>query len=161
MGTVKTLTRTNQVLRRLRHLMKTVHVEIRQRAYQLFQEKGSHPGYELEDWLEAERQVLWSPNAELVETADEVLIAAEVDGFDAQNLQVDLLPDSITIEGAMPAAETPHGKRLLRQFDLPARIIPDDAAAALNDGVLRIVARKQPAAARTAGDAAKARVAAA
>jgi hypothetical protein len=32
--------------------------QIRERAYQLFQERGSTPGYENEDWLKAEREVL-------------------------------------------------------------------------------------------------------
>ncbi len=32
--------------------------KIRERAYQLYQERGSTPGHENEDWLRAEREVL-------------------------------------------------------------------------------------------------------
>jgi hypothetical protein len=32
--------------------------QIRERAYQLFQERGSVPGHEHEDWVRAEREVL-------------------------------------------------------------------------------------------------------
>jgi hypothetical protein len=32
--------------------------QIRERAYQLYQERGSTPGHENEDWLTAEREVL-------------------------------------------------------------------------------------------------------
>jgi hypothetical protein len=32
--------------------------KIRERAYQLYQERGSVPGFEHEDWLRAEREVL-------------------------------------------------------------------------------------------------------
>ena len=32
--------------------------EIRLRAYELYEQRGRLPGYENEDWLEAERQVL-------------------------------------------------------------------------------------------------------
>ena len=32
--------------------------KIRERAYQLYQERGSTPGFENEDWLRAEREVL-------------------------------------------------------------------------------------------------------
>jgi|HubBroStandDraft_6_1064221.scaffolds.fasta_scaffold208437_2 hypothetical protein len=32
--------------------------QIRQRAYELYQERGSTPGHENEDWLQAEREVL-------------------------------------------------------------------------------------------------------
>ena len=31
---------------------------IAQRAYELYQHRGGHPGREFEDWLEAEREVL-------------------------------------------------------------------------------------------------------
>jgi hypothetical protein len=39
---------------------------IAQRAYELYQLRGGHPGREFEDWLEAEREVLsaFSPAAE-------------------------------------------------------------------------------------------------
>ena len=39
---------------------------IAQRAYELYQLRGGHPGREFEDWLEAEREVLStsSPTAE-------------------------------------------------------------------------------------------------
>ena len=38
---------------------------IAQRAYELYQLRGGHPGSEFEDWLEAEREVLsaFSPTA--------------------------------------------------------------------------------------------------
>jgi len=30
---------------------------IRQRAYELFEERGQQPGHEVEDWLQAEREL--------------------------------------------------------------------------------------------------------
>jgi hypothetical protein len=53
-------------------------------------------------------------------------------------LQVDVLPDSITIEGKVKGSE----RRLLHQFALPARIDPDQVEAIVDAGVLSIVARK-------------------
>jgi hypothetical protein len=35
---------------------------IRERAYQLYQERGSTPGFENEDWLKAEREILAHPS---------------------------------------------------------------------------------------------------
>ena len=32
------------------------HDEIARRAYELFEERGSEPGHELEDWFQAERE---------------------------------------------------------------------------------------------------------
>ena len=39
---------------------------IRDRAYAMFRERGFSDGYDLEDWLSAERQICW-PTAELEE----------------------------------------------------------------------------------------------
>ena len=36
-----------------------LHIEIERRAYELAQRRGFDPGHELEDWLEAERQVVF------------------------------------------------------------------------------------------------------
>jgi hypothetical protein len=36
--------------------------KFRERAYQLYQERGSTPGFENEDWLRAEREVLARQN---------------------------------------------------------------------------------------------------
>jgi hypothetical protein len=36
--------------------------KIRERAYQLYQERGATPGFENEDWLRAEREVLARQN---------------------------------------------------------------------------------------------------
>lgn len=31
--------------------------EIRNRAYEIYVQRGRHPGFELEDWLQAEREI--------------------------------------------------------------------------------------------------------
>jgi HSP20 family protein len=149
---VMTITRTDQALHRLRELMDTLQNDIRRRAYYLFRQKGCLQGHALADWAEAEREVLCRPPSEFAETNEEIRIRALVPGFSARALAVDVLPYSITIEGQVkytehPAEEKIHfsefgEKRLIRQFDLPARIDPNEVTAALEDGVLRIAAKK-------------------
>jgi len=34
--------------------------EIRRRAFSFFEERGAAPGRDLDDWLAAEREILWS-----------------------------------------------------------------------------------------------------
>ena len=36
----------------------TLEQEIRDRAYEIFLQRGGQPGYEMEDWLQAEREIL-------------------------------------------------------------------------------------------------------
>jgi HSP20 family molecular chaperone IbpA len=117
--------------------MKAVHDEVRQRAFCVFQDRRCEAGHELEDWLEAERDVLFSPRCELAETRDQIRIRASVPGFSARTLQVDVLPDSI-IDGRLEGTE----RQLLPQFALPARIDLDEVEATVDEGVLSIVARK-------------------
>lgn len=38
-------------------LYSTREEEIRNRAYEIYLERGGQPGYELEDWLQAEREL--------------------------------------------------------------------------------------------------------
>ena len=54
---VKTVNSPHRVLNHLAQLMKSVHEQIRARAFQ--QQHGE--GHELENWLAAERDVLYSP----------------------------------------------------------------------------------------------------
>jgi hypothetical protein len=42
---------------RKRLLHSTGEQEIRDRAYEIYLERGAQPGYELEDWLQAEREL--------------------------------------------------------------------------------------------------------
>jgi hypothetical protein len=44
------------VKERERLLHSTREEEIRNRAYEIYLERGGQPGYEVEDWLQAERQ---------------------------------------------------------------------------------------------------------
>jgi HSP20 family molecular chaperone IbpA len=146
---VKTVNSPQRVLNHLAQLMKSVHEQIRARA---FQRPGE--GHELEDWLAAERDVLYSPPCILTETQDEIHLQAAVPCADAKSLQVDVMPHSITIEGRMLKTkelqgETTHRRQfgreqLLRQLDLPARIDPKYAKAILENGVLNITAKRAP-----------------
>jgi hypothetical protein len=42
---------------RERLLHSTGEQEIRDRAYEIYPQRGAQPGYELEDWLQAEREL--------------------------------------------------------------------------------------------------------
>ena len=43
---------------------------IAHRAYQLFEARGGNDGRDFDDWLEAERQILGAPAAEVVDKVD-------------------------------------------------------------------------------------------
>ena len=147
---VKTVNSARRVLNHLTRLMKSVHAEIQKRALQRRARDGE--GHELEDWLAAEHDVLYSPPCVLAESRDEIHVQAAVPLVNAKSLQVDVMPESITIAGRMLTTKARQGDRvylrefgggqLLRQFYLPARIDPKCAKATLENGVLDITAKK-------------------
>jgi len=77
-----------------------------------------------------------------------------------------VLPHSITVEGTAEKIEVPNDeeihfsefgeKRLLRQFDLPTCIDPGGITATVDEGILRIVAKKAAVATATVKEEVKA-----
>jgi HSP20 family molecular chaperone IbpA len=123
--------------------------DIRHRAFDYFQQRGQFHGDDWDDWLRAERELLWRPHAEMFENGSAIVLRAAVPGFDPKSIQVTATPQSLLIQGA----ETHHhdglearlrfcefGQRLFRHFDLPSRIDPNTVSATLDKGILEIVA---------------------
>ena len=125
---------------------------IRQRAFELFQSRNGGNGSDLEDWLQAERDVVWSPISELIEDEKEFKARIALPGFDAKDLQVSALPDALVVQAN--ATHTHHGKsgnvrfcefsekKLYRRLDLPAVVDVDKVTAAVDKGILQVTAPK-------------------
>lgn len=125
---------------------------IKQRAFDLFRSRDGRHGSDLNDWLQAEREMVWSPASELVEDEKAFRATIAVPGFDAKDIQVSALPDALVIE-----AEASHtheeknenvcfcefsGKQLFRRLDLPAPVDVDKVTASLDKGILQVTAPK-------------------
>jgi len=136
---------------------------IRQRAYDIFEHRamGREP---MEDWLEAERDLVLVPESELIEKDGKYEIRVAAPGFKAQETHVTALPEAVIV-----SAESSHkheetnanvhfcefgGKTLYRRLDLPKPINVDQVTANLEDGVLRITAQRAEAAGGATGKAA-------
>ena len=126
--------------------------EIRQRAFGLFERRGQTIGMDLDDWLQAEREVVWSPASELVENKDDFCARLALPGFDAKDLEVTATPNALIVR-----AESTHthegkegevcfcefsGKKLFRRLDLPSEIDVNKVTASLDKGILEIDAPK-------------------
>ena len=75
---------------------------IRQRAFNLFQNREGGNGSDLDDWLQAERDVAWLPASELVEDEKELRARIAVPGFDAKDIQVSAMPDALSFRPTLP-----------------------------------------------------------
>jgi len=123
--------------------------QVRHRAFDYFQQRGQLMGNDWEDWLRAEREVLWQPPAEMFQNASAIVLRVAVPGFAPRSIQVTATPHSLLIQGAEThqhdgLEERLHfcefGQRLFRCFDLPARVDPDNVSATWDKGIVEIVA---------------------
>jgi HSP20 family molecular chaperone IbpA len=102
------------------------------RAFELFNKRGAWPGADLDDWLRAEREIAWVPQAELLEDEKEIRIQVATPGLEPKQIHVTALSESIIVKGeATPKHEGGDDsvqfcefseKALFRRFDLDNRI---------------------------------------
>jgi HSP20 family molecular chaperone IbpA len=123
---------------------------IRQRAFEIFAARGSD-GREIEDWLQAERELFLAPESEVSEKDGEYELRVAVPGFKPAETSVTAFPDALII-----SAESTHQnddnsanghspelqKSLYRRLELPTPIRVDQVVASLDDGILRNTVQK-------------------
>ncbi len=125
---------------------------IRQRAFSFFAERGFSDGQDLEDWLNAEHEILWSPPLDLIENEKEFRIRVAAPGFKTKEIQITALPSTVFIEAQSEQKEDKvEGKahiselgsrKLYRRVDVPSAIDVEKTTATLDDGVLELIAAK-------------------
>lgn len=135
--------------------MESLADSIKQRAYSLFQQRNGGFGSELDDWLRAERDLTWSPAAELVEQDGRYEAKIALPGLDAKEVQVSALPDALIIKAdSKHSHEGKNGgvrfcefseNQLFRRLDLPMPIDVDKVSASLDKGMLQVIAPKAAA----------------
>lgn len=127
--------------------LEAIRRQITERAFDNFNRRGAAFGSALDDWLAAEREIVWKPPVEVSESGDEFLVEAALAGVDAKQLDVQVTPDEILIRGEAThqhsSDQTVHicefgpGK-LFREICFPQKVDPDKARADYRDGLLRV-----------------------
>jgi HSP20 family protein len=132
--------------------MRTMIDAIRQRAFDLFQSRSGEYGSDVDDWLQAERDVAWSPASELVDDDKQFRARIALPGFDAKDIEVTAMPDALVVQAnATHTHDEKTGnvrfcefseKRLFRRLDLPAAVDVDKVTASVDKGILQVTAPK-------------------
>jgi HSP20 family protein len=123
---------------------------VMRRALEIFENNGGSFGRDLDDWLQAEQELLWRPAVELRETNDGFLIEAATSGVDPRDLDIEVTSEDIVLKadkqhehqqdkGIVHICEFPAGK-MFRSIHLPKRINPDKVRAEFKNGLLRVTA---------------------
>src|SRR5215467_808681 len=78
--------------------MNQIQDRVMRRAYDLFEQGGHLFGRDLDDWLQAERELLWKPSLELCETDGEFVLEAAVSGVDPKDIAIEVTPEDIVLK---------------------------------------------------------------
>ncbi len=126
---------------------------VSERAYELFRDHGWRAGHECEHWLHAEKELLWRPSAELVETDSEFRVSFALAGLTAKNVKVLAEPNHLTVRAATQHVDRKEGEtchfcefhrgELYRSMALPSTVIPEKAQAEMKEGLLTVILPKK------------------
>jgi HSP20 family protein len=126
----------------------SIYDSIAKRAFELFEGNGRWLGHELGDWFRAEAELLHPVLLEMRESDGNFIVEAEVPGFTAKDLEINVEPRCLKIAGKRETKkEEKKGKairsewsadQILRAVDLPADIDTSKVSASLKDGILTI-----------------------
>ena len=123
---------------------------IMRRAYEIFSWNGGIFGKDIEDWLQAERELVWKPAIELEETDDEFLLHVAAPGVDPKDIDIEVTPEDILVKadvhhehkekkGDVYVCEFASGN-FFRSIHLPKKIDPDKVTAEFKHGMLSLKA---------------------
>jgi HSP20 family molecular chaperone IbpA len=125
---------------------------IRERAYEIFQGRGGGHGHSVEDWLQAERDIVQPLEVKLTRKEGKFRARVAVPGFAVEDIRVTAMPAHLYIQAeAKYAHEEKDGdvnlckvgrKQIFHRLDLPSPIDVDRVTATLDHGLLEIIAPK-------------------
>jgi HSP20 family protein len=131
--------------------MNDMHDRVMRRAFEIFEHNGSIFGRDLDNWFQAERELLWKPALELREKDGEFLLEAAVSGVAPKDINIEVTPEDIVLKaevqhehkqdkGTVHVCEFESGK-MFRSIHLPKKINPDKVKAEFTNGLLRLTAQ--------------------
>ena len=130
--------------------MEQMRDRVMRRAYNLFLGDGCRLGKDMEDWLNAERELVWKPAIELKEEDNEFKLKIAVPGVDPKDLDIEVTPEDLLVK-----AETRHERKeekgrfyaceletgnLFRVVHFPKKIDTEKIKAEFKNGILTITA---------------------
>jgi HSP20 family molecular chaperone IbpA len=74
---------------------------IMQRAFEIFDSNGHVFGRDLDDWLQADRELTWKPSIELEEKDNEFRLQIGVPGVDPKNIDIEVTAEDILLKAEL------------------------------------------------------------
>jgi HSP20 family molecular chaperone IbpA len=128
---------------------------IARRAYEIFDSRGSASWHELEDWRQAESELVRRRCSGQMSLNDTLWIGTDAGIFEEGTIEIWVAPRQLTICGKTRVDKVdahrkhigshPGGEMIFQALDLPAEIDPSHVTAKINGWSLEILLRKAQA----------------
>jgi HSP20 family molecular chaperone IbpA len=128
--------------------LEQMHDRIEKRAFEIFHGSDRTFGRDLDDWLAAERELIWKPSVELTEKDNEFSLRIAVPGVDPKHIDIEVTPECLLVKGeAHQEHEEDRGHvhvcefesgNLFRSIQFPKKINPGKVKAEFKNGVLLV-----------------------
>jgi len=122
------------------------------RAYEIFDGNGRIFGRDLDNWLQAERELLHPVAVTITDNEQNITVKAEVPGFSEKEIEISVEQGRLVITGQKDSSkEEKKGKtlysemrsdRIMRIVDLPVEVEADKVTATLKNGMLELILPK-------------------
>jgi HSP20 family molecular chaperone IbpA len=129
----------------LADLASKIREAIAHRAYELFEARGYVRGHDLDDWLQAEAELVHPLSVDIWQSEQEVVVTAQVPGFRAEEVSIGVEPGRVFIwarPDPKPVDSNAYPTRasiaLYHTLDLPVKVNPSKATVRLSHGLLKI-----------------------
>jgi len=109
---------------------------ITERAYEIFRQRGGTATLDLEDWLTAERELLFKPEVDVEENDRTITVRIRLGEIRPLDMQLLLTPDAMVIQGE----HGPAPKKVFRTVQFPRRIDVGKADVKYENGCLILTA---------------------
>lgn len=110
--------------------------QITKRAYEIFCQRGGTATLDLEDWLTAERELLFKPEVDVEENDRTIKVRVRLGKVRPFDVQLLLTPDAMVIQGE----HGPIPKKVFRTVQFPRRIDVGKADVKYENGCLVLTA---------------------
>lgn len=130
-----------------------IHDMIARRAYELFEHRGRIPSHDIDDWVQAESELIYPCCQHLMESAEAIILHVDLPGSltaDQLNVSVEsrrlLVSSEKEISSLYGDASDAHWEvrwqQIFRAHDLPANVDPSRVTATLEGHAVEIVLPK-------------------
>lgn len=117
---------------------------IAQRAYEVYESRDGDHGFDQDDWLKAEGELIPKIEIDYQVGDDEVDLIAKVPGFNARDLEVVVGHRRAVLCGIHPSSNVSRdghhkNKKVMRVIELPFEVDPISVKATLLNGTLQVL----------------------